>query len=234
MGTWLLFWRQSRSVGRLPLIVLPQALHHTPPAYVQVLPQPSRPFRSPENRLSPHVLNERFFWKSSPRTLRDEVAAFLRRCPVCSSTKVPRHKAGEAGALPVGASPFDVTSADVYKTGWASPEGREDVVSFACHLTRAIFSEATPGDPTSELIADLLIRLIIRYYGCPRVFLSDSGSVFVSKAITYLFKRYGIRIDPSSSYHHRTIGLIERWHSTLKHLLLAHRASAPDIDWVKT
>ncbi|MBO8631288.1 hypothetical protein INO08_16425, partial [Staphylococcus aureus] len=56
----------------------------------------------------------------------------------------------------------------------------------------------------------------------------------MSKAITYLFQRYGIRIDPSSAYHHRTIGLIERWHSTLKHLLLAHRASAPDLDWVKS
>ncbi|KAL1510727.1 hypothetical protein AB1Y20_007016 [Prymnesium parvum] len=56
------------------------------------------------------LLSDRFFWKS-PRALRDEVAAFIRRCPVCSRTKVPRHKAGAAGALPVGASPFDVTSA---------------------------------------------------------------------------------------------------------------------------
>ena len=214
-----------RTTGLLPLIVLPQPLH-----------QPM--FRFYHNRQghfgvqkTAALLSDRFFWKS-PRALRDEVAAFIRRCPVCSRTKVPRHKAGAAGALPVGAWPFDVTSADVYKTGWPSPQGHEDVVSFACHLTRSIFSEATPGDPTSELIADLLIRLIIRYYGCPRVFLSDSGSVFVSKAITYLFLRYGIRINPSSAYHHRTIGLIERWHSTLKHLLLANRASAPDLDWV--
>jgi len=64
-----------RTTGRLPLIVLPQPLHQQPM------------FRFYHNRQghfgvqkTAALLSERFFWKS-PRALRDEVAAFIRRCP---------------------------------------------------------------------------------------------------------------------------------------------------------
>ncbi|KAL1500573.1 hypothetical protein AB1Y20_013228 [Prymnesium parvum] len=134
------------------------------------------------------LISSRYFWKSE-RALRDELSTFVKHCTVCSRIKIPRHKAGAAGALPTGEWPFDVTSADAYKTGWPAPDGSEDILSFACHLTRAIIAEATRTAPTAEIVADLLLRLVIRYFGCPRILFSDSGSVFVAEANRYLYKR---------------------------------------------
>ena len=77
----------------------------------------------------------------------------------------------------------------------------------------------------------LLISLIIRVYGTPRAIRSDHASVFVSKAITALYAKFGIKIEASTAYHHRTVGLVERWHSTLRSILLSHRLSSGDERW---
>lgn len=165
-----------RSVGELPRIVLPQR-------GLSPLTRSTRALRGPQNLLGiphPFLLD---------RALRDEVAGYICRYQTRSRVKPQRHKAGAGGAMPSGKWPFDVTSADAYKTGYPSEEGFEDIVSFACNRAGAIVTEATPPYPTSEVVADLLIRLVIHYFGCPRFFFCENWLVnlFVAKTIRRVF-----------------------------------------------
>ena len=145
-------------------------------------------------------------------------------CAICKRAKVPHHKAGRGYIMSTGEHPYDILAADVYKTGLSS-DGYDSVLSFACYFSRHISALATCGDPSSEDIVRFLVNDVIRHYGTPREIRSDHASVFTSRAIKLLYARYGIRVASSTAYHHRTIGLVERWHSCLKALLLSERFS---------
>jgi hypothetical protein len=73
----------------------------------------------------------------------------------------------------------------------------------------------------------------VRHYGVPRVLLCDRASVFLAKGIRFLYARYGIDLRPSTSYHHRTVGLIERWHGVLRSLLLSQAIATGTRAWYK-
>jgi hypothetical protein len=75
-----------------------------------------------------------------------------------------------------------------------------------------------------------MVLLTIRYFGVPRILFADRGSIYVAKVVKLLFKLYGMKVRYSASYHHRTVGHLERWHSTLKTFLLALRKARPNCD----
>jgi len=70
---------------------------------------------------------------------------------------------------------------------------------------------------------------VVQYHGVPRCVRSDNASVFTSEFINKLYSLFAIKASPSTSYHHQTIGFIERWHSTLKRMLLCHQAAGAPI-----
>jgi hypothetical protein len=104
------------------------------------------------------------------------------------------------------------------------------VVGFGCNLSRGILSEVPPVPPTSEIITKSLIKTVFQIFGVPRVFFSDAGSVYFARVIKLLFKLFGITVRSSASYHHRSVGLVERWHSTMKRMLLALRKAKKNVD----
>ena len=107
----------------------------------------------------------------------------------------------------------------------------DGTVSFACQFSRLIKVAAVRGQPTSRTISRILLHEVIQHYGTPRAIRSDHGSNFVSAVIKALYARYGIRMEASAPYMHRTIGLVERWHSVLKHLILTHHNVTNDARW---
>ena len=72
--------------------------------------------------------------------------------------------------------------------------------------------------PKDMIFADSPRRQVRNEFRPPSAILSDRGSIFVSQALRALYKAFGIEIVPSTAFHHNTIGLLERWHSTLKTL----------------
>ncbi|MDC0525350.1 DNA (cytosine-5-)-methyltransferase [bacterium] len=168
------------------------------------------------------LIRERYVWGSDVKEMRTVIRRHISNCRVCAHSKVPHHQTGSGRILSTGEHPYDILGADVYKVG-RDADGFDAVLSFGCYFSRHITAVAVKGDPTSEGIARLLISEVIRHYGVPSEIRSDQGSNFVSRAIRLLYAKYGIRISPSTAYHHRTIGLIERWHSSLKSLLLSER-----------
>ena len=170
------------------------------------------------------------YWWGTTAAMSATVATYINACRICAQCKVSRHKAGSGQLVTCGEHPHDYMGADVYSTGMSS-DGFDHVVSFACYFSRMITAAATRGDPSSEDIARILVEQVIRYYGTPRLIRSDHGSVFVSRLIQALYQRFGIDMKAGTPYHHRTIGLIERWHSVLKHILMCHCQETGDHDW---
>ena len=125
-------------------------------------------------------------------------------------------------------APDDVLIEGDEKEGVAAFDG---TVSFACQFSRMIKVAAVKGQPTSRTIARILINEVIRHYGTPRAVRSDHGSNFVSAMIRALYQHFGIRMEASAPYMHRTIGLVERWHSVLKHLIMTHYHVSKDARW---
>ena len=167
----------------------------------------------------------RFYW-SSDTGMRQDVDRYISMCGPCAHSKVPHHGAGKGEVIEDGEYPFDVLVGDEYEVGLTDIDGNDRTISFADTFSKHISCRATAGKPSSKTICKILIDCVIRHYGVPRRIRSDHASVFVSEATEALYNEFGIRIVPSDSYMHRTIGLVERWHQTLKHLILCHRAAA--------
>ena len=180
------------------------------------------------SRVVPLIL-ERFYWGSNNMMSR-KISEYINRCPICARSKVPHHSSGQRHLVSNGEHPMDVVSMDAFKTGLTS-DGYDGTLSFGCQFSRHISAAAMKGDPSSEEVANILLTTIIRVYGTPRAVRCDHASVFVSKALGALYSRFGIRIEASTAYHHRTVGLVERWHSTLRSILLSHRLASGDDRW---
>ena len=173
------------------------------------------------------AIKVRYYWSGMDRY----IVEYVNSCQLCPFVKVPRHLAGQSHIPPIGEHPFDVTSGDVFDTGVKREDGSKiEVASFGCTMTKGVFSDVPAQPPDSEYICRTLVTLIIRYFGVPRIFFSDHGSIYASKVTKLLFKHYGIKVRASASYHHRTLGHIERWHGTLRTLLLALRKARPNCD----
>lgn len=171
----------------------------------------------------------RYVWDSNSN-MRKQLTAYIKTCEVCQRSKRSHLSAGSFQLREHGEHPFDILMTDIYKVGHLSGSN-DSVVSWGCVLTR--FIRAEPGDKhlNSEDLAWMLLLVIIRVYGTPRAIRSDHGSVFVSKLLKAVYDLFHIQMEPSAPYHHRTIGFIERWHSTLKALLLGQRIATGDTRW---
>ena len=164
--------------------------------------------------------------------LEKDVREHIRLCEPCTRAKVDRHSAGEMQIGWEGDHPHDVCSVDHYSVGIKSGEsGFDGVLDFVCHFSRHITAEPTVGTPTSEEVANIIVRRIIRQFGVPRQLRSDQGSNLVSAAIKSLYSLYGIQMADGVAYRHLIVALLERWHATLKTLLNVHRVATGDDDW---
>lgn len=176
------------------------------------------------------LLLHRFHW-GSDTDMRSSLSDHIRHCYVCSRSKIPRFVAGcSQASTNEGSHPNDLLSGDVFEVGLVYDD-YSHTLDFACHFTRGIRSTAVVGMPTSEVIANIIITVIIRYGGKPREIRSDRGSNFISAAIRLLARYYRWRITAGVSHSHNFIALVERWHSTLKQLLLSQRAAGADDNW---
>ena len=133
----------------------------------------------------------------------------------------------QPGNLEKEATDGALTSNDIPEEG-AFFDG---TVSFGCQFSRMIKVVATKGTPTARCIARLLIEQVIRYYGTPRAVRSDHGSNFVALVLKALYRHFGIRMEASAPYHHQTVGLVERWHSVLKQLIMTHYHASGEPEW---
>ena len=170
-------------------------------------------------------IRRRYWWPMARRDVRE----YVRLCRPCRQVKVPRHHTGQAQMTNNGKSPWSVVSFDVHDMGIESG-GYTKVLSFADHFSRGILALPLSTTATSEDVADIIVNYLIRFYGKPEAIRSDRGSILISEVIKKLYEKYGIVMEAATAYHHQSVGLVERWHSTLQALVKTHRVATVDPD----
>ena len=181
------------------------------------------------SRIFPLVARQ-YYWGTRD-VMRASVSEFIGTCAVCANTKVPRHRAGEAHIMPTGDYCWDVVGVDKYHVGVRTPRGNSETVSYSDYHGRGIICEPCEETLDAEEYAWITIRTLFRRKGVPRWLVSDRGSILIAEVVECLFKILGCKINPSTAYHHRTAGLVERWHSVLGAMIRAFRFSSQSDDW---
>ena len=166
------------------------------------------------------LIASRFYWPG----MRTSLEEHIRSCDVCQRVKLPNRKAGEYQIGENGHHPGDVFAVDIYFVG-LTEDGYSHTFDAADYHTRGIRAKALQGVPNSEEVADIIINDIIRDTGIPSEIRCDAGSNLISKAIQEIYKRLRIKITVGTAYHHQLVALVERWHRTLKQLILTVQAS---------
>ena len=169
----------------------------------------------------------RLYWWPQARA---DLRIYIRLCRVCRRSKIPHHKAGTMHLGNFGFSPWAHLVCDVYDVGWTSG-GYTKVLAFVDQFTRGVLCVPLPPNHTSEDVADAIVHMVMRFYGRPQSVRSDRGSVLIAELIAQLYEKHNVRMDDGTAYHHATVGLCERFFSTLKAMLLTHRLASKDTRW---
>jgi cleavage and polyadenylation specificity factor subunit 1 len=91
--------------------------------------------------------------------------------------------------------------------------------------------EAIPiTDITADTVARVVLTARISRFGCPQTITTDYGRQFKSQLFHSLARFYGIQLSRPTGYHPAANGLVERFHRTLKAVIMCHA----DQQWTNT
>ncbi len=109
--------------------------------------------------------------------------------------------------------------------------GHQFLLTFMDLSTR--FPEAIPlRTITAKVVVETLMHFFTRY-GLPKEVQSDQGSNFMSGVFQQVLRELGIKQVKSSAYHPQSQGALERYHQTLKNIMIrAYSEDFPE-DWDK-
>ncbi|KAK3043574.1 hypothetical protein RJ639_002153 [Escallonia herrerae] len=90
----------------------------------------------------------------------------------------------------------------------------------------------SPTDCTAEEATRLFLKNVVKYWGLPKIIVSDRDPRFTGKFWTELFKLLGTELHFSTSFHRQTDGQTERVNALLE-CYLRHFVSANQTDWAR-
>lgn len=163
-----------------------------------------------------NLLRARYFWPG----LSTDVVTHARECHECTLGKpLPKPLAAPSGTT-VGAYPFDVVYCDILSMAKthdfvAGVKGYDRLIVFVDSLSRWIEAEPCNGDPTSDHLVTVFMRLIVSRHGVPRQLRTDAGTNLCSRLVATILSLTGTDLSSTEAYRHEGVGLVERAQQTL-------------------
>ena len=159
-------------------------------------------------------IKSRFYWPA----MTADIENWVKSCRTCAS----RNRPGKETKAPLVTreveGPFDTIVIDLVGPIKRSRNGNTYILTVEDYLSK--WPEAIPiPDSKAHTIATALLDHIISRHSAPRVILSDRGQNFLSEIVKELCNLFDTKKVHSSAYRPQTQGLVERWHSTLYHML---------------
>ncbi|KAK3027777.1 hypothetical protein RJ639_041137 [Escallonia herrerae] len=114
---------------------------------------------------------------------------------------------------------------------WRS-EGCGSIMVVVDRFSKYATFVAAPADCTAEDAARLFLKYVVKYWGLPKIIVSDRDPRFTGKFWTELFKLLGSELHFSTSFHPQTDGQTERVNALLE-CYLRHFVSANQTDWAR-
>jgi len=178
------------------------------------------------------LMSRKFFWPG----MKTLVKEYCLACGVCQGSRVIRTKPhGELAPLPIPANPWEQISMDFITDLPASKsiEGAEydSVLIVVDRFSKMAHFIPTRKDLSTEELAHLVLREIVRIHGLPAKIVTDRGSLFAAEFWGDLMHILRISRDMSTAYHPQTDGQTERLNSLLEQYLRSYINYNQD-DWV--
>ena len=160
--------------------------------------------------------------------MHNVIARVVDSCPVCQMNAVKR-VADQGPLRPIPAShPCEVVTID-FVCGFApSAKSRYTVCCVVCdRFTRMVHLEPCRDHISTKEVVGLVMKMIIARHGCPRLILSDKGTVFDSELWREAWQMLGTRVSLATTHHPQTNGLTERLNRTLISLIRKYTQAFP-------
>ena len=161
------------------------------------------------------LIKRAFYWPS----MYSDVYKFVRSCPICCKSKVPKHKPyGLLMPLSTPARAWSDISVDFIVE---LPRSRDmtTIMVVVDRLTKMAHFIPLRCLPTSAIAADSFITHVFRLHGFPNSIVSDRGSQFTSDFWKRLCNLLDINHSLSTANHPQTDGQTERVNAILEQYL---------------
>ena len=154
--------------------------------------------------------------------MKEQVKRYINQCTECQTNKASRHKKySEIQYQKPSTTPWDDVTMDFITKLPKSKDPSTEIVYDSIlvmvnKLTKYTHFVLYKETFTAEQLANTVIDRLVRYHGLPRIFLTNRGSVFISKFWNILITRLGIKHKLSTIYYPETDGQTERMNQTLE------------------
>jgi hypothetical protein len=161
------------------------------------------------------VLRSRFWWPK----MEGYIAEVIANCQKCDLYRQDSHKPlAPLHPLPPSPLPFQRWHIDYLQDLPESMEGYKNCFTAMDSATRWFIAVPTKNR-TALTTAQLIFKEIVCNFGCPIELVSDRATAFLSEVLQEYLKILRTKHLPSSPWHPRTNGLVERSHSTFKRMM---------------
>jgi hypothetical protein len=138
-----------------------------------------------------------------------DIEQFVRNCHACRRSKVPRDKTpGLLRSLPVPERPWQHISMD-FKEMPPDKKGMNMVCVFVDRLGKRPVSVPCDKLVDAQVMAQLYLVYVHKYYGPPTTIVSDRGPQFISAFWDEFCRLLGTKLKLSTPYHPQTDGQTE-------------------------
>lgn len=172
-----------------------------------------------QKRLYAKLRND-YFWKGMTR----DVAKYVQNCENCKLNKHHVHTKEEMVLTETPCNPFDVVIVDTVGPLPKSNRGNVYAVTMICDLTKYLICAATV-DKSAKEIARAIFEKFVLVFGPMKSIRTDRGTEYTNETVKELCKLLGTEHKVSTSYHHQTLGSIERNHGELNTYLRMYLSS---------
>ena len=165
-----------------------------------------------------HDLRSHYWW----RTMRRDVAEFVRRCLTCQQVKAEHQRPlGLLQPLEVPVWKWEEVTMDFVVGLPVAPGGYDSVWVIVDRLTKSAHFLPVKTRYGASDYAELYVKEIVRLHGVPISIVSDRGPQFTSRFWQGFQKAMGTDLKLSTAFHPQTDGQSERTIQTLEDMLRA-------------
>jgi hypothetical protein len=171
----------------------------------------------------------RFFWW--PVGMAAAVRRYVQRCDSCQRNKGTNQRPGGLlRPLPVPTDTWRSVGMDMVTDLPVTPEGYDSITVFVDRLSKMVRLAPCKKHMDAPDLATLFCEHVFRSHGVPSQFVSDRGSLFVSRFWQSFTKLLGVTTAMSSAYHPQTDGNTERVNRIMEDVL-RHFVDASQTNW---